>query len=87
MSAHIASFVILCRPENQNAVAAAATALPGVEIQHCGINGKIVAVAEGANESAVANALQALQDAPGVIAANLVYHGIDEDDSDSEGGQ
>lgn len=79
MSAHVTSFLILCRPQNSRAVAAAAATLPGVEIHHCGDDGKIVALAEGGTEAHITRALQELQDVPGVISANLVYHGIDED--------
>ena len=76
---HISSFVILCKPQNRHAVADAVAALRGLEIHHCGSNGKIVAVAEGGTESHITQALQTLQDLPGVVAANLVYHGIDEE--------
>ena len=81
-TAHITSFLILCKPQHRDAVRDAAANLRGVEIHHCGDNGKIVAVAEGSNESHIADALQALQTMPGVIAANLVYHGIADDTAD-----
>lgn len=79
MSAHITSFVILCRPHLRYVVRDATAALPGVEIYHCGDDGKIVALAEGDNERQVGDALVQLQTMPGVIAANMAYHGIDED--------
>ena len=78
MNMHITSFLILCRPENRHSVRAATAALPGVEIHYCGDNGKIVAVAESASESHIADALQTLQSMPGVVAANLMYHGVEE---------
>ena len=79
MNMHITSFLILCRPENRHSVRAATAALPGVEIHYCGDNGKIVAVAESASESHITDALQTLQTMPGVVAANLMYHGVEED--------
>lgn len=78
-AAHITGFLILCRPQNRLAVSAAVAALPGVEVQHCGDDGKIAAVAESGGEEEISGAIMQLQSLPGVIAANLVYHGIDED--------
>ena len=83
MSAHISSFVILCRPQERNAVSAAVADLPGVEIYHVADNGRIVALAEGDGYH-VGEALTQMQSLPGVIAANMVYHGID--DSEDENG-
>lgn len=78
MSAHISSFVILCLPEKRHAVMRAAAGLPGVEIYRCSDDGKIIALAEGGHENHIADTLQTLQDLPDVIAANMVYHGIEE---------
>ncbi len=86
MSAHITSFVILCHPRQRREVRDAAAALPGVEIHHCGEDGKIIALAEGANEHAIGDALLRLQSTPGVIAANMVYHGIDIDEGEQRHG-
>lgn len=80
MSAHITSFVILCRPQMRHRARDAIAELPGVEIYHCGDDGKIVAVAEGGNEFHIGDALVRMQNAPGVVAANMAYHGIDESD-------
>ena len=84
MNMHITSFLILCRPENRHSVRAATAALPGVEIHYCGDNGKIVAVAESASESHITDALQTLQSMPGVVAANLMYHGVEEADVEED---
>lgn len=82
---HITSFLILCRPQNRHSVAQAAAALPGLEVRHCGDDGKIVALAEGGTESHITTAMQRLQELPEVVAVNLVYHGVDEDDAQSAG--
>lgn len=84
MSAHISSFIILCLPEKRHTVAHAAACLPGVEIYRCSDDGKIIALAEGGHETHIAETLQTLQDLPHVIAANMVYHGIDEDSSEQQ---
>lgn len=78
-AAHVTGFLILCRPQNRLAVSAAVAALPGVEVRHCSDDGKIAAVAESGSEEEISGAITQLQTLPGVIAANLVYHGIDED--------
>lgn len=83
MSAHITSFVILCHPHSRQAVRATVAALPGVEVHHCGDDGKIVALAEGGNEQHIGDALTRLQSLPGVIAANMVYHGIADNEDDN----
>lgn len=77
MRAHISSFVILCRPQNRAAVRASLDALSGVEVHHCGEDGKIVAVSESEDEYQIGDMLTELQSIPGVIAANMVYHGIE----------
>lgn len=87
MSAHITSFVILCRPQMRFVARDAVAALPGVEIHHCGEDGKIVAVAEGGDEFHIGDALVKMQNAPGVVAANMVYHGIDENGREERGGR
>lgn len=83
MSAHISSFVILCRPQERHIVSMAVADLPGVEIYHVADNGRIVALAEGDGEH-VGYALTQMQSLPGVIAANMVYHGMDDSEDDSE---
>ena len=78
-AAHVSSFVVLCRPRDRDSVRAALAALPGVEVHHCGEDGKIVALAAG-DESHVGDALVRMQSVPGVIAANMVYHGAEEEE-------
>lgn len=82
MSVHITSFIILCRPQMHEAVRDSVADLPGVEIRYCGDNGKIVALAEGGSEAHIGDAISRMQSIPGVIAANMVYHGIDEEAND-----
>ena len=81
MSAHITSFVILCLPRMRFVARDAVAALPGVEIHHCGDDGKIVATAESASEIQIGDALVKMQNAPGVVAANMIYHAA-EDETD-----
>ena len=59
--------------------------LPGVEIYHVADNGRIVALAEGDGEH-VGYALTQMQSLPGVIAANMVYHGMDDSEDNSRAG-
>lgn len=80
MSAHISSFVILCRPQQRHAVGAAVAKMPGVEIHHIADNGKIVALAEGGGAKHIGDALAQMQSLPGVVAANMVYYGVDGED-------
>lgn len=84
MSAHISSFVVLCRPQKLGEARAAIAALPGVEIHYCG-GSKIVAIAEGGEEHHISDALAKMQDIPGVIAANMVYHGIEYSEDNTKG--
>ena len=85
MSAHITSFVVLCRPQKVREVRAAIAAMPGVEIHYCGDGGKIVALAEGGSEHHIGDALAKLQSVPGVVAANMAYHGIDYAEDEQSG--
>lgn len=78
MSLHVTSFIILCRPQLRDAVKDEIAQLPGVEIHYCGEDGKIVALSEGGSEAHIGDAIAKMQSVPGVIAANMVYHGIDE---------
>lgn len=81
MTAHITSFVLLCRPSERFAVRDAVAALPGVEVYRCGDDGKIIALAEGGSGKHIGDTLMHMQNLPGVVAANMAYHGIAEDDN------
>ena len=86
MSVHLSSFVVLCRPQKLGEARATIAALPGVEIHYCG-GGKIVAIAEGGSEKHISDALAKMQDIPGVVAANMVYHGVEYAEDETDGYQ
>ena len=75
---HIASLVVLCQPGNLDAVAESICLLPGLEVPERDERGKLVALVEAPDEASLLDAIRSVEDLPGVISANLVFHQLDD---------
>ncbi|MBF6038414.1 chaperone NapD [Pseudomonas sp. P154a] len=73
---HIASLVVLARPELFEAVKANLRLLTGVELHHESPVGKLVVVLEMEEESEISKRITQINGLPGVLNASLVYHEI-----------
>lgn len=82
MTWHIASLIVRCRPEHEGAVVARLNALDQTEVRGAQ-NGRIVVLAEGANEYELAQRFDAIRATPDVMTTDLVHHEIDTDDSEA----
>ncbi|MEQ8664936.1 MAG: chaperone NapD [Rhodospirillales bacterium] len=80
---HVSSLVVHVRPDRMDEVRAAILGA-GAEIPVESPTGKIVAVLESAHESDITRFADAIAVREGVIAANLVFHLIDDFGSDDE---
>ena len=74
---HIASLVVQCLPEKLTTTAAAIESIPNTEVPERDPQGKLVALIEAQGEVALMESITAIENTPGVISANMVYHQID----------
>lgn len=70
---HIASLVVQCRPQHQDAVIREVATLPEAEVA-AAEGGKLVVVVEAASERRILDLTDALRDLPQVLGCHLVYH-------------
>ena len=73
---HIASLVVLARPELFEAVKANLRLLRGVELHQESPAGKLVVVLEMDEEREISKRISQINGLPGVLNAALVYHEI-----------
>lgn len=71
---HIASLLVHCRPELLPAVKANLRRLPNLELHQESAAGKLVVVLEAEHERHILNAIDQIQQLPGVLNAALIYH-------------
>ncbi|VVN77663.1 chaperone NapD [Pseudomonas fluorescens] len=76
---HIASLVVLARPELFEAVKANLRLLKGLELHQESPAGKLVVVLEAEDESQILDCIQQIGNLPGVLNAALIYHEVLED--------
>ena len=78
---HIASFIVLARPDALPQVCEQLRTLPGTEVhQHDG-NGKIIITIEGDTTAHISQATQIIGLLDGVLACNMVFHQCDNEAS------
>jgi nitrate reductase NapAB chaperone NapD len=70
---HVASFVVLTRPEDETRIADQIDQLPGLEV-HARENGKLVVTAEAENTRKLAELTGALELMDLVLQVSPVYH-------------
>ena len=73
---HIASLIVLARPELFDGVKANLRLLQGVELHQESPEGKLVVVLEMPGESPLLQRIEQINRLPGVLNASLVYHEI-----------
>ncbi|MFK8333071.1 chaperone NapD [Pseudomonas sp. BJa5] len=71
---HIASLVVLARPELLNAVKANLRLLDDVELHQESAAGKLVVVLEARHEQQILQRIEQINNLPGVLNAALIYH-------------
>lgn len=71
---HIASLVVLARPELFDAVKANLRLLDGVELHQESAAGKLVVVLEAHHERQILQRIEHINNVPGVLNAALIYH-------------
>ena len=77
---NLSGILVVAVPERCEEVAEALAAMPGIEVyQKEPATGKIVVVQEAPTIESEANSARALQEIPGVVSVNMVYHYFAED--------
>ncbi|MDD2058188.1 chaperone NapD [Pseudomonas sp. GD03860] len=71
---HIASLVVLARPELLEAVKANLRLLDGLELHQQSALGKLVVVLEARDEAEILQRIEQINNLPGVLNAALIYH-------------
>ncbi|MCW2271357.1 assembly protein for periplasmic nitrate reductase [compost metagenome] len=71
---HIASLVVLARPELLEAVKANLRLLEGLELHQQSAVGKLVVVLEARDETQILHCIEQINNLPGVLNAALIYH-------------
>lgn len=74
---HIASFIVLVRPEVLQQVRELLETLPGTEVHRQDAVGKLIITIEGSNTGHISQNTQAIGLLDGVLACNMVYHQCD----------
>jgi periplasmic nitrate reductase NapD len=77
---HIASFIVMARPERAVDIVDFIVKLPQTELA-AQEGGRLVLVMEGARRGDIMDRIDALRDLDGVITVNLVYHHAEDKDS------
>ena len=71
---HIASFIVLVRPETLAQVCDCLNALPGTEVHQHDNHSKIVITIESHSTAMISHTTHAIGLLDGVLACNMVYH-------------
>lgn len=81
---HIASLVVLARPELLDAVKANLRLLDGLELHQQSAAGKLVVVLETTDEQQILQRIDLINNLPGVLNAALIYHELLDPAGDSQ---
>lgn len=73
---HIASLVVLARPQLFEAVKANLRLLDGLELHQESAAGKLVVVLETNDENQILQRIEQINNLPGVLNAALIYHQV-----------
>lgn len=73
---HIASLVVLARPELFEAVKANLRLLDNLELHQESAAGKLVVVLETRHEAQILQRIEQINNLPGVLNAALIYHEV-----------
>lgn len=78
MSYHVSSLAVHAAADQLAAVKAEIEAMPGCEVPGSSETGKLVVVIEGNDRDSLASRFEQIKQLPGVLAATLVFHQMDE---------
>jgi len=78
MSYHVSSLAVHAAADQLEAVRAAIEDMPGAEVPATSEVGKLVVVIEGDSRNSLAERFDEIKLLPGVLAATLVFHQMDE---------
>ncbi|WP_298440456.1 chaperone NapD [uncultured Ferrimonas sp.] len=81
---HISSLVVHVKPDQLEATKALIQGLENTEIHGDSPDGKIVVVLETANQGFVTDTIEVINAFPNVLTTFLVYHQIEQFDSETE---
>lgn len=82
---HIASFIVLVRPDVLPQVRELLETLPGTEVHRQDASGKLIITIEGNSTAHISRTTEAIGLLDGVLACNMVYHQCeDESSADNE---
>ncbi len=82
---NICSLVVHLAPARAEEAACAVAALPGVEIHARTADSRLVVTAVDQAETRAFDQIAEINRTPGVVAASLVYHAFENDESDARG--
>ncbi len=75
----LSSILVYTVPDNVSALQAQISAIPYLEVHYqCHDSGRLVVIQEADNEEAAMAGLQGIKGLPKVMAAEMVYHYVDE---------
>lgn len=78
MTYHVSSLAVHAAADQLEQVKSAIEAMEGTEVPGMSEAGKMVVVIEGDSKSSLADTYDAIKQLPGVLAATLVFHQMDE---------
>jgi nitrate reductase NapAB chaperone NapD len=77
---NLSSILVFTSPDNLPAVNTHLNALPGVDVHYqCQDTGRLVVIQEALDDESEMGGLQRIKSLPHVMAAEMVYHHIDND--------
>ncbi len=74
---HISGVLVKARPERLDDIEQALGAMQGVEVHGSNEDGRMVVIVEQEDAGQVCDTLLHMQQVPGVLAANMIYHHFD----------
>ena len=82
---HVSSILVHCAGGRLAAITGAIGRLGGAEVHAGNPNGKLIVTLETRSEAEILDRIGAIRALEGVLATSLVYHQIDEGESEGEG--
>ena len=77
---NLSSILVFTSPKNIQALHACLCALPGIEVHYqCQDTGRLVVIQEALDDETEMAGLQRIKSLPQVMAAEMVYHHVDND--------
>lgn len=75
---NLSSILVFTSPDNLQTVHTSLCALPGIEVHYqCLISGRLIVIQEAVDDETEMAGLQRIKSLPQVMAAEMVYHHVD----------